>query len=96
MVALGIIWSLFWVARLSRRDPKRRRILGYPPADHVAHPRILWALVLFPGVVLVLWGAWAGFVMWLAGLTTLGWMWVAVPDHKWDAAWRWMLRKTGF
>ncbi|MEL6100876.1 MAG: hypothetical protein AAFR68_06120 [Pseudomonadota bacterium] len=95
MTVLAILWSLCCLACLSRYDPKRRRALGYPPAPVAGDARLVWGLAVVPGVLLCFAGMWASFVMWLGASTTLGWAWVAVPDHRIDALWQRVLRRIG-
>ncbi|GAB3273163.1 hypothetical protein GCM10027297_06230 [Parahaliea aestuarii] len=66
---LGLAW-------LAAVNPKRRRVYGLSrPAPVV--PWQKWAmavLVLLPGVLLVVFGQVAGFVLWLGAVTVIGWM----------------------
>lgn len=64
--------TLLGLAYLTATDPKRRRAFKLPPHRRLVLPAFV--LVLAPGVVLLVFGQGAAFVMWLGAVTVLGWL----------------------
>ncbi|WP_116367028.1 hypothetical protein [Parahaliea mediterranea] len=67
--SLGFAW-------LAAVNPKRRRVYGLArPAAPAPWQKLAMALlVLAPGVLLLLCGQVAGFVLWLGAITVIGWV----------------------
>lgn len=61
------------LALLAWRDPKRRRRQGLIGAASVPERRALAGVTVLPGLGLSLLGAWPALLLWLAGITLLGW-----------------------
>lgn len=78
----AIAVTLAAVCRLAATDPKRRRAFGLPAFAGRRHARLLVALVLVPGALLLLGGAGAGFVIWLGTVTVAGWVVAAVSPVR--------------
>lgn len=82
VIALIIsLWPLFFLAR---HDPKRlRTIRHHHLKPHVRRTRQFYgAIVLLPGVVLVVRGDWPAFLIWMGGLIALGWLLVQLLAFK--------------
>lgn len=54
-------------------DPKRRRVAGLRAATPLRQRRVGLALALVPGIALGVMGAWAALLIWIGGVTVLGW-----------------------
>ena len=68
--------TLLGLAYFTATDPKRRRAFKLPPRRRrVVLPACI--LVLAPGVLLLVFGRGAGFVIWLGAATVLGWLMAA-------------------
>ncbi|WP_293397271.1 hypothetical protein [Nevskia sp.] len=81
--SLALIASLLPLLLIARRDPKRLRGLAATHlAPHGRGPRrTLTLFVLLPGAVLIGFGDWPAFLIWLGALTASGWLlvqWLAV------------------
>lgn len=79
VVAIAV--SLAGVGYLAGTDPKRRRAFRLPPATG-ASPRLGWALVLGPGLVLPFAAGGAGFTIWIGAVTVAGWAIAALPPER--------------
>jgi hypothetical protein len=76
---LAILFSAALVWVLGQRDPKRLRNVASAAVSHpVRLPRSLRRLLgwmtLAPGLVLILFGQWWAFLVWLGALCVLGWI----------------------
>lgn len=69
----ALIVSLTGLAHLAATDPKRRRAFKLP-IRHRRFARSALTLVFVPGVVLLLAGQGAAFVIWLGAATVAGWL----------------------
>lgn len=78
---LAVAASVAALAWLAASDPKRRRVFGFAPVAQRRRRLSIAALVL-PGVLLAATGVWAGFVIWLAALTVLGWCLAALSPTR--------------
>lgn len=65
--------SLLGLAYLAAVDPKRRRSFGLAAPRHPGLAMFVWPVVFLPGIVLLLLGQSAGFVLWFACVTVAGW-----------------------
>lgn len=74
MWVCALIISLVALGILASENTKRRRTFGLAPIEHPFPAWGCWFLVLFPGFVLMMLGDWAGFVLWLAAVTSFGWL----------------------
>lgn len=74
----AILLSLAGIVLLTATDPKRRRVFGLPDAKH-RPAGLACLLILVPGVVLLIAGQSAAFVMWLAAVPLAGWGLAAFP-----------------
>lgn len=77
----AIAVSLAGLAYLTGSDPKRRRAFRLPPAA-AAHPRIGWAAVLLPGLVLPFVAGGGGFTVWIGAVSVIGWAIAALPPER--------------
>lgn len=71
-------WSLLALAGRALIDPKRLRASGAARSDRrlTLRPivkRLLWTLVLAPGLLLIALGAWPALLIWLGATTAIGW-----------------------
>lgn len=73
--------SLAGVGYLAGTDPKRRRAFRLPPAAR-SNPRLGWALVLLPGVLLPFAAGGAGFTVWIGAVSVVGWAIAALPPER--------------
>ena len=73
--------SLAGVGYLTGTDPKRRRAFRLPPAAS-ASPRLGWALVLLPGVLLPFAAGGGGFTVWIGAVSVAGWAIAALPPER--------------
>ncbi len=78
---LALVVSLLPLILLALRDPKRLRSLRDRRAPSSSNARrAMTAVVLLPGLALCVIGEWPAFLIWLGGVTALGWlvvMWLA-------------------
>lgn len=79
--ALALAISLLPLILIALRDPKRLRSLRdrRTPSSSNAR-RAMTAVVLLPGLALCVIGEWPAFLLWLGGVTAIGWifvMWLA-------------------
>jgi len=77
----AIAASLAGVGYLAGTDPKRRRAFRLPPAAR-SSPRLGWALVLAPGVLLPFAAGGAGFTVWIGAVSVVGWAIAALPPER--------------
>jgi len=77
----AIAVSLAGVGYLAGTDPKRRRAFRLPPAAR-SSPRLGWALVLAPGVLLPFAAGGAGFTVWIGAVSVVGWAIAALPPER--------------
>lgn len=79
--ALTLAISLLPLILIALRDPKRLRSLRDKRAPNSSGTRrALTAVVLLPGLALCVIGQWPAFLIWLGGVTALGWifaLWLA-------------------
>lgn len=71
------------IGYLTATDAKRRRVFGQEPVNRESWQKwtALGALFL-PGALLLAWGNGAGFTVWIAAATVLGWIVAAMtPDR---------------
>lgn len=78
----ALLPSLLLLSLLAWRDPKRLRSLPRSSASQRASAwtqrrrRIVTALSLLPGALLIATGAWPALLIWLGALLSCGWLWV--------------------
>lgn len=72
-VIAGLCISTAAVAYLAHTDPKRRRVFGLPEFERQRWTKASLAVLLAPGILLLVSGNGAGFTIWLGGLTVIGW-----------------------
>ena len=66
--------TLLAIAYLGLIDPKRRRVFATSSSKWLPHSRIGgWALVLFPGLFLILVGQLSAFLIWFGASTVASW-----------------------
>lgn len=75
-VTLALMASLLPLVLLARRDPKRLRSSAtHAVTPHASRTRqALAAAALLPGAILIGLAYWPAFLIWLGGLTALGWL----------------------
>jgi hypothetical protein len=73
LTVVALLCSGLALAVLAWRDPKRRRRQGLIGAASVPERRALAGVTVLPGLGLSLLGAWPALLLWLAGITLLGW-----------------------
>lgn len=73
--------SLAGVGYLAGTDQKRRRAFRLPSAAS-ANPRLGWALVLLPGVILPFAAGGGGFTIWIGAVSVAGWAIAALPPER--------------
>ncbi|MFT3974234.1 MAG: hypothetical protein QM699_12520 [Amaricoccus sp.] len=78
---VAIVASLAGLAYLTGTDPKRRRAFRLPPAAS-SHPRLGWAAVLGPGIVLPVFAGGGGFTIWIGAVSVIGWAMAALPPER--------------
>lgn len=78
---LAVAVSLAGLAYLSGTDPKRRRAFRLPPAAS-SHPRVGWAVVLLPGLVLPFLAGGGGFTVWIGAVSVVGWAIAALAPER--------------
>lgn len=81
LVVLGAVPSLVLLLMLGSRDPKRLRNLPRNARESVtpwppARRRLIGALAILPGLLMMLTGEWAAFLIWLGLCLCSGWLWV--------------------
>lgn len=76
MVAIAAVaFSAILIALLCRGDPKRRRTAHAAGTSQSATVRrMLVAIACLPGLLIVLSGDAAAFLIWLGGSTAIGWL----------------------
>ena len=87
-LAIAICTSLAAIGWLAWRDPKRRRVFRQQARPETSLSRGApagWIVALAPGLWLALQGEAAGFSIWLAAASTLGWLIVFVSPDRWRA-----------
>ncbi len=73
--ALTILVSLLPLTVLALRDPKRLRSLRQrQPGAQSRERRILAAVTLLPGLILIALGQWPAFLIWSGFITVAGWL----------------------
>jgi|HigsolmetaAR205D_1030408.scaffolds.fasta_scaffold29932_2 hypothetical protein len=74
---VAIAFSLAGLVLLALHDPKRLRSIGAQrtsPLSSSSVRRALAVLVVAPGLVLAVLGAWHPFLIWLGAVCVLGWL----------------------
>ncbi|MEM0955962.1 MAG: hypothetical protein AAGI24_17610 [Pseudomonadota bacterium] len=59
---------------LAARNSKRHRAHGIKPPPVLPYQNTLWLLALLPGLLMMLSGTFAALLVWLGGVTVLGWL----------------------
>lgn len=78
---VAIFVSLAGICYLAGTDPKRRRAFRLPPAAG-GSPRLGWALVLGPGLILPFTTGGAAFTIWIGAVTVAGWAIAALSPER--------------
>lgn len=58
---------------LSHTDAKRRRTYKLPAYEAPQKRKWAWCMVFSPLPILMIHGHWPAFIMWLAGISLVGW-----------------------
>lgn len=70
---LAVAVTMAAISYLAVTDPKRRRTFGMPEPERPRRPWVGISAVFAPGLVLLLLGNGAAFVVWLGALSVAGW-----------------------
>jgi hypothetical protein len=79
---LAILVSLAAIVWLATTDPKRRRSFHLGPRRGRRRTGLAWTIVLLPGLLVPFGGGSAGFVLWLAVVSVVGWGLAAIPPDR--------------
>lgn len=76
----SIILSSVFLNVLVIHDPKRRRAHQLPALpNNQNHQRLWWSFILLPGLLLIIVQWYAAFILWLAGISIIGWVIALLP-----------------